>query len=519
MSEFANLMSANAAAVLRCRPVIALLVMTVILSLTDGNSSLAVTLNPIPTIGHDQDIVYEAGLAAGAIGATGEIDDRQFYETGIYTIGAPAIDRGLPQTLPAFISSLAPNNVINFAFQPFEGNNVLKFDATTSPVTAKSLNLASPDSFTDLAIVFSAGSILEPPRRFSGWLGYTIHYVGGATQTGQFEAIDWGSGFVPPGVDRIFNADRAGSFPPPAWPVTPNASANATRWSVFAGQVATTLPGESIASVSFNAMLSDGTSVLPLTDSMDIVVFGVAGAKTPSILLQVDTRTGQVQLHNPTAVPIGLNGYELTSAAGSLSVAGWNSFSDQHLDPVDGPDFGSEAGDGVGETWNEAGGASGFGLQEGFLFGNTMLPAGATLLLGAAFDPVVAAEDLIFKFRRTDGTIIDGSVEYVESSVPGDFDGDSDVDADDLIVWRENFGSTTADPRSGDADGDGDADGGDFLAWQRNLTGPLASNATVIVPEPCVEGLVIWTGCTLATACLRRRAMTTYTGRSLYFLR
>ena len=508
-----------AAACIRWRSVIALFVIAVILSLTDGYPSLAVTLNPIPTIGHDQDVVYEAGLAAGAVGATGEIEGRQFYETSIYTIGAPPTDRGLPQTLPAFTSSLAPNNVINFAFQPFEGNNVLKFDATTPPASTKSLNLASPDSFTYLAILFSAGSLLDPPRRFSGRLGYTIHYVGGATQTGQFEALDWGGGLVPPGVDRIFNADRAGAFPPPAWPVTPSASANATRWSVFAGQVATTLPDESIASVSLNAMLSDGTTVLPLTDDMDIVVFGLAGAKTPSISLQVDTRNGQVQLHNPTAAPIAMNGYELTSAAGSLSVAGWNSFSDQILDPVDGPDAGLAAGDGAGETWDEAGGASRFGLQEGFLFGSTVLPAGATLSLGTAFDPVVAAEDLVFKFRRTDGTIIDGSVEYVESRIPGDFDGDSDVDADDLIVWRENFGSTTADPLSGDADGDGDADGSDFLAWQRNLTGPIASAATVVVPEPGAGSLAIWAGCTLATACIRRRATKAYTGRSLYFLR
>jgi hypothetical protein len=481
----------------------------IIAALAAGNPSFAVTLSTIATTGHDQDVVYEAGLSNGAVGATGEIGGRQFYETGIYTIGSPPADRGLPQSLPAFTSSLAPGSVIDFAFRPFEGNNILKFDATTPPALSKSLSLAAPDSFTDLAVIFSAGSILDAPQRFSGRLGYTVNYVGGATQTGQFEVSDWGSGIVPAGVERIFNADRTGNSPPPVWPVTPDAaSATTTRWSIFAGQLTTTLPGQSIASVSFNAFLSDGTVVNPLTGGMDVVVFGLAGAKTPSISLQVDTRTGQVQLHNLTAAPIAMNGYELTSAAGSLNLAGWNSFSDQNLDPVDGPDAGSTPGDGVGETWGEAGGASRFGLQEGFLFGNTVLPAGGTLSLGAAFDTAIAVEDLAFSFRRADGAIADGGVEYVESRIPGDFDGDSDVDGEDLVVWKANFGSTTADPLSGDADGDGDADGGDFLVWQRNLSGPQTLGATAAVPEPGVCGLAMGAGLALVMRFARGRGVT-----------
>jgi hypothetical protein len=504
--EIANRPRAFAAAWRRRHHVVSLLV---IAALAAGSPSFAVTLSTIATTGHDQDVVYEAGLTNGAVGATGEIGGRQFYETGIYTIGAPPTDRGLPQTLPAFASSLAPGNIIDFAFRPFEGNNILKFDATTPPASTKSLSLTSPDAFTNLAVVFSAGSILDAPQRFSGRLGYTVNYVGGPTQSGQFEVSDWGSGIVPAGVERIFNADRTGNSPPPVWPVTPDAaSATATRWSIFAGQLATTLPGQSIASVSFNAFLSDGTAVNPLTGSMDVVVFGLAGAKTPSISLQVDTRTGQIQLHNPTVAPIAINGYELTSAAGSLNPAGWNSFSDQNLDPVDGPDAGSTPGDGLGETWDEAGGASGFGLQEGFLFGNTVLPAGGSLSLGAAFDATVATEDLEFSFRRADGAIADGGVEYVESSIPGDFDGDSDVDADDLVVWTANFGSTTADPLSGDADADSDADGNDFLVWQRNLAGPQASTSTAPVPEPGACGPAVWAGFATAMRFARRRGVT-----------
>jgi glucose/arabinose dehydrogenase len=66
-------------------------------------------------------------------------------------------------------------------------------------------------------------------------------------------------------------------------------------------------------------------------------------------------------------------------------------------------------------------------------------------------------------------------------SPPGDFDGDLDVDGDDLIQWQGDYGLN----ENSDADGDGDSDGHDFLLWQRNfgtdLNAPLSA---VTVPEP-----------------------------------
>jgi hypothetical protein len=81
-----------------------------------------------------------------------------------------------------------------------------------------------------------------------------------------------------------------------------------------------------------------------------------------------------------------------------------------------------------------------------------------------------------------------------EATLPGDFDGDGDVDGDDLADWRAGYGSDTA----GDADGDGDTDGRDFLIWQRNYTGPLAANSLArsvglqTVPEPTSLAVVIF---------------------------
>jgi hypothetical protein len=45
------------------------------------------------------------------------------------------------------------------------------------------------------------------------------------------------------------------------------------------------------------------------------------------------------------------------------------------------------------------------------------------------------------------------------------FDGDIDVDSEDLAIWSASYGIDAA----ADADGDGDSDGMDFLAWQRNF--------------------------------------------------
>lgn len=72
------------------------------------------------------------------------------------------------------------------------------------------------------------------------------------------------------------------------------------------------------------------------------------------------------------------------------------------------------------------------------------------------------------------------------SALPGDFDGDSDVDGDDLPLWETGYGTQPgATPGDGDADADGDVDGLDFLTWQRVASGGTAANVAVnAVPEP-----------------------------------
>ncbi len=78
--------------------------------------------------------------------------------------------------------------------------------------------------------------------------------------------------------------------------------------------------------------------------------------------------------------------------------------------------------------------------------------------------------------------------------IPGDFDGDGDVDGDDLTEWQAAYGNGA----SGDADLDGDTDGRDFLTWQRNYTGSSPLAAAAAVPEPsslCLGALALGLGC------------------------
>lgn len=59
------------------------------------------------------------------------------------------------------------------------------------------------------------------------------------------------------------------------------------------------------------------------------------------------------------------------------------------------------------------------------------------------------------------------SVNQPPPLVPGDFDGNTQVDAQDLPLWQNSYGQSGA--IQGDADFDGQSDGMDFLLWQRNF--------------------------------------------------
>lgn len=81
---------------------------------------------------------------------------------------------------------------------------------------------------------------------------------------------------------------------------------------------------------------------------------------------------------------------------------------------------------------------------------------------------------------------------------PADFNGDGDVDAEDLAAWHSGFGGASG----GDANGSGQVDGADFLIWQREFTGSGGVSSQTSVPEPAGATLIF--AVILAGASLRR---------------
>jgi hypothetical protein len=83
---------------------------------------------------------------------------------------------------------------------------------------------------------------------------------------------------------------------------------------------------------------------------------------------------------------------------------------------------------------------------------------------------------------------------------PADFDGNSAVEAEDLSLWRGDFGLPEIVNRA-DADFDGDADGADFLIWQRQYgQGHAATLIARVVAEPAGRHLMVPAGVTLFMA-------------------
>lgn len=117
------------------------------------------------------------------------------------------------------------------------------------------------------------------------------------------------------------------------------------------------------------------------------------------------------------------------------------------------------------------------------------------------FTPVAPLTATIFDWAYEtdpDTAIIAGDV---GSFVPGDFDGDGDVDNADLTMWEGDYGVNAG----SDADVDGDSDGKDFLIWQRSYTGPMLMASSTNVPEPTSLALLAAGGGALA---LKRRRRT-----------
>jgi hypothetical protein len=88
----------------------------------------------------------------------------------------------------------------------------------------------------------------------------------------------------------------------------------------------------------------------------------------------------------------------------------------------------------------------------------------------------------------------------------GDYDGDADVDGDDYLLWRRDFGLAAA--SSADGNNDGVVNAADYVVWRKNAAassaGLVVSN-TAAIPEPSAIALALWLAI-VSLAARRRRA-------------
>jgi len=88
-------------------------------------------------------------------------------------------------------------------------------------------------------------------------------------------------------------------------------------------------------------------------------------------------------------------------------------------------------------------------------------------------------------FGGDDGVIFkDFSVTVAGAGQPGDFNGDTVVDAADYTLWRDNLGAADETAIGGNGDGQNGVDLADFGVWKTNFGVGNGSVSGAAVPEP-----------------------------------
>jgi hypothetical protein len=186
------------------------------------------------------------------------------------------------------------------------------------------------------------------------------------------------------------------------------------------------------------------------------------GANTNDMTLFVDPATGEAQLRNASGFSASIEGYDILSASGALTPAGWVSLHDQ-----------------PGETnWLEAN-PQATGLSELKTQGVEAFFGGKAFNVGQIFTPG-GAQDLVFQYYAADATtptlgrVVYQTLPPLPTGPAGDLDGDGDVDGNDFLVFQRGFPTTY--------------NATDLANIRANFGAHSATAAAGAVPEPnCLE--------------------------------
>jgi Concanavalin A-like lectin/glucanases superfamily len=211
--------------------------------------------------------------------------------------------------------------------------------------------------------------------------------------------------------------------------------------------------------------------------------FATGPDPAPLPLLIVNRGTGAMSLSNQTAGNVQIKGYSITSAVGGLNPAIWTSIDAGNAFDPDG-------------TWTSQSNTS-TNLTEsvtsGTLDGGTLAPA-VSKGIGLPWLKT-PFEDIAFSFTLGDGTVGNGTVQYVGTPLMrSDLNGDGEVTAADWALFVPNSftsfpGETTVGAYlKGDLDGDLDSDYNDFLIFKTDFIAAQGAGAFAqlvgAIPEP-----------------------------------
>jgi hypothetical protein len=236
----------------------------------------------------------------------------------------------------------------------------------------------------------------------------------------------------------------------------------------------------------------------------DVATSFTAGPEpAPLPVLVVNRDTGAISLANQSAGNIQIKGYSITSAAGSLNPATW-----QSIDTGNGFD--------PNGTWTTSS-LTNLDITEsntgGTLDGGTLAPS-TTRGIGTPWLKT-PFQDLAFSFTLGDNSTATGQIQYTGSAaVRSDLNGDSDVTAADWAIFVPNSYSSLAGlPAAqaylkGDLDGDLDNDFNDYRLFKTDF---IAANGEAAfaalagaVPEP--TSALLLTAALVGLTTLRRRS-------------
>ena len=231
------------------------------------------------------------------------------------------------------------------------------------------------------------------------------------------------------------------------------------------------------------------------------------------LVLNVNPDTGEITVQNLSSFidPVEVTGYTISSPSGALKAADLTSFSDTGA---------------AGEGWSEANPdnnlISELNLSSSKSFGN-----GTVISLGNIFD-TAGARDIAMEYSTVD-EIISATVEYQTSMgpvvptcedlkasrIPGDANGNNEVEFTDFLALANNFGGPGG-YEEGNFDCLGNVEFVDFLTLANNFGSTGA--ATAAVPEPSSNCLLGLGGMLLLAARRRRRGNQVKTRTNLSLL-